>query len=223
MKFLIFAALLAVGVVPLAAQTPVSPDTKTPAAMRAAPVMHSDPVGYGYALPADWQVVDMQPAMPAIRQRFDKDADSEAEKKGLACAQVTFTARHGDPPSIIVVVTLPFDCWGTTLKDSDLPGFAVGTASGLKQTWNIVEPQYSAYKLGNHSMWIERATGNPLDHPESKRNLEVVCSILKKGAVCWMAFAPDDASMRVFEEGAVTLDEDAYKWLVPADAFPQKP
>ncbi|MGH9560184.1 MAG: hypothetical protein ACRD3S_01915 [Terracidiphilus sp.] len=227
MKIPALATLFALCIAPLAAQAPAAGDTKTPlsaaASVPATPTTHADPVGFSYTLPADWQLLDMQPAMPAIRQRFDKDASSEEEKKGLACAQVTFTARHGDPPSVIVAVTLPFDCWGTTLKDNDLPGFAVGTAGGLKKSWNVIDPQYSAYTLGGHSMWIERATGNPLDHPESKKNIEVVCSILKKGAVCWMAFAADDASMKTFEQGSVTLDDDAPAALVPASAFSPKP
>jgi hypothetical protein len=213
MKTIYLAVLLALSGALLAAQAPVSPATQT----------HSDPVGYSYTLPADWQMIDMQPALPAIRQRFEKDATSEGEKKGLECVQVAFTARHGDPASAILAVTMSFDCMGMTMKDSDLPAFAVGTASGLKKTWNIVDPQYGAYTVGSHSMWIERATGNPIDHPETHKTLEVVCGILKKGAVCWMAFAADDASLKIFEQAPVVFDGDAHAALVPPDALTKKP
>jgi hypothetical protein len=207
------AALLFLSAATFAAQTPASPSVQT----------HTDPLGYSYSLPADWQVLDIQPSLPVIRQKFDKDATTEAEKKGLACVQVAFTARRGDPPSAIVIVTLPFDCMGMTMKDSDLPAFASGTAEGLKKTWNIIDPQYGAYTLGSHSMWIERATGSPIDHPETKRTLEVVCSILKNGAVCWMAFAADDASLKVFEQAPVVLDGDGPAALVSTTAFAAKP
>jgi hypothetical protein len=53
--------------------------------------------------------------------------------------------------------------------------------------------------------------------------VETVCSILKKGAVCWMAIAADDAALQSFEHGAVTLDSEVPAPLVPADAFVKKP
>ncbi len=213
MKNPVFAALLVLCAAPLAGQALAS----------AAATTHTDPLGFSFSLPASWELLDMQPAIPVIRQRFEKDSTTEGEKKGLECVQLTFTARHGDPPSVILAVTLSFDCLGITMKDSDLPAYAVGTAEGLKKTWNVVDPHYSAYTLGTHSMWIERATGNPLDNPEAKRSLEVVCSMLKKGAVCWMAFVADDASLKIFEQAPVVLEGDAPAALVPANAFQTKP
>jgi hypothetical protein len=221
MKTIYLAVLLALSAAFLAAQTPVSPAAQAP--VSPATQTHSDPVGYSYTLPADWQMLDMQPALPALRQQFEKDATTEVEKKGLECVQVAFTARRGDPPSVILAVTYSFDCVGMTMKDSDLPAFAMGTAAGLKKTWNIVDPYYGAYMLGSHSMWIERAKGNPIDHPETQKTLEVVCGILKKGAVCWMAFAVDDASLKTFEQAPVVFDGDAHAALVPHDALTKKP
>jgi hypothetical protein len=213
MKTICFAAPLFLGSALLAAQAPAPAAAQT----------HTDPLGFSYSLPADWELLDMQPAIPAIRQQFEKDATTQSEKKGLECVQITFTARHGDPPSAILAVTLPFDCLGMTMKDSDLPAFGMGTAEGLKKSWTIADPHYGAYTLGTHSMWIERATGSPIDHPEVQRTLEVVCGLLKKGAVCWMAFAADDASLKLFEQSPVTIENSDATALVPANAFATKP
>jgi hypothetical protein len=53
--------------------------------------------------------------------------------------------------------------------------------------------------------------------------VETVCSVLKKGAVCWMAMAADKAGLQTFENGAVTLDGEVPAALVPATAFQKKP
>ena len=167
--------------------------------------------------------MDTAPSLPVVRQEVTKTATSEAEKKGIACVQVALTARQGSPSSVVVVVALPFDCFGETMTEKDLPGFASGASEGLKNTFNISDPVYGSYSLGTHSLWIERAAGAVKDHPEMNYTVETVCSVLKKGAVCWMAMAADDAHLRVFEQGLVTLDSEAPAALVPADAFQKKP
>jgi hypothetical protein len=53
--------------------------------------------------------------------------------------------------------------------------------------------------------------------------VETVCSVLKKGAVCWMAMAADKAGLQTFENGAVALDGEVPAALVPATAFEKKP
>lgn len=213
MKNAIFAALFVFCAASLAGQTLPS----------AAQTTHVDPLGFSYSLPADWEQVDMQPALPALRQQLDKDATSASEKKGLDCAQLDFGARRGDPPSAIIVVALRYDCYGQTMTDSDLPAFGLGTAQGLKQSWNVDNPVYGAYTLGSHSVWIERATGSPIGHPDMVRSVEAVCTLLKNGAVCWMAMAVDDASMKDFEHGQVVLDNDPPVALVPPGALTKKP
>jgi len=65
-------------------------------------------------------------------------------------------------------------------------------------------------------MWVERARGVLKDHPEVTYTVETVCSVLRKGAVCWMAMAKDDAALETFEHGAVSLDGEAPAALVPA-------
>jgi hypothetical protein len=214
MKSWILVPLVVFGSASLWAQAPASaPPSQT----------HASDIGFTYTLPADWQVVDTQPTLPAMQEQVAKTAKSEEEKKGIACVQIALTARHGNPGSVVVVVALPFDCFGQQMTDKDLPGFAAGASEGLKNTFEISDPVYGAYSLGTHSMWIERAAGAVKDHPEMKYTVETVCSILKKGAVCWMAMAADEVHLQIFERGLVALDREAPAALVPADAFQKKP
>jgi hypothetical protein len=223
MKISLSIALFLLCCLPLSSQ--VAAPTPAAQAPATAPVTqtHTSALGFAYGIPADWEVVDAAPMLPVLRQQAAKDATSEGEKQGAACVDVALTARHGDPASVIVVVALPFDCFGQQFSDKDLAAFGAGVAEGLKKTFTITDPVYGAYALGTHSIWIERAAGTYIDHPEVKRTVETVCSVLKKGAVCWMAMAADEDGMRTFEHGAVTLDGDAPVALVPADAFQKKP
>jgi len=109
------------------------------------------------------------------------------------------------------------------MTESDLPGMGSGAMEGIEQNFDVSEPNYGVYSLGSHSLWIERTKGTLKGHPEAKYTVETVCSILKKGAVCWMAIAADDAALQSFEHGAVTLDGEVPAPLVPADAFVKKP
>jgi hypothetical protein len=186
-------------------------------------VAHTSDIGFSYSIPVDWEVVDTKPTLPAVQAEVAKTAKSEDEKKGIGCVQVALTARHGDPASVVVVVGLPYDCYGTTMTEKDLPGFGAGAAEGIKNTFNISNAVHGAYAVGTHSMWVERADGVLKDSPEMKYTVETVCSVLKKGAVCWMAMAADKASLQIFENGAVALDGEAPAALVPATAFQKAP
>ena len=208
-----FSAMLVVAAAPLLGQTPASPATQT----------HAGDIGFTYTLPTSWEVVDAKPTLPTVRDEVAKNATSEDEKKGIACVQVALTARNGNPSSVVVVVALPFDCFGQTMTEKDLPGFASGASEGLKNTFDLSGPMYGSYAVGKHSMWVERASGTMKDHPEMKYTVETVCSVLKKGAVCWMAMAADEAGLTAFEKGSVTLDGEAASALVPATAFDKKP
>jgi len=211
----LLAALLLSGSTALFAQSP----TPTPAT----PQVHSSALGFNYSIPSDWEVVDSSATLPTVQQQVTQNATSEDEKKGIACAQVALTARHGSPPSVVVVVALPFDCFGQQMTPGDLPGFASGASEGLKKSFDITDPNHVTYSLGTHSMWIERAKGSPLGHPDMPYTVETVCTILKKGAVCWMALAANDAGLQTFEHGAVTIDGEAAPALVPAGTFSKKP
>lgn len=210
MKDRLFALLFLLCAAPLLAQAPAAQ-------------AHASDIGFTYSIPSDWEVVDTNLSLPAVQQDIAKTAKSEDEKKGISCVQVALTARHGDPPSVVVVVALPFDCYGTTMTEKDLASFGSGASEGIKNTFNISDPVRGSYLVGTHSMWVERATGAPKDNPAVKYTVETVCSILKKGAVCWMAMASDDAGLQTFEHGAVALDGEAAAILVPVNAFAKKP
>jgi hypothetical protein len=186
-------------------------------------VPHTADLGFTYSIPSDWEVVDAHPMLPAVKQEQSQSASTEEEKKGIECVQVSLTARHGTPPSVIVIVELPYGCFGQTMTKSDLPGFAQGASEGLKKSFDISDPIYGAYQLGSHNFWIERAKGTVIDHPEAVYEVEIACTLLKKGAACWMAMASDATALQTFETGKVALDGEAALPLVPARAFDQKP
>jgi hypothetical protein len=209
----LLAALLVLGSTPLLAQTPDA----------SAGVAHTSDIGFSYSVPADWEVVDTKPMLPSVQAEVAKTAKSEDEKKGIGCVQVVLTARHGDPSSVVVVVALPYDCYGTVMTAKDLPGFGSGAAEGIKNTFDISSAIHGAYTVGTHSMWVERADGVLKDSPQVKYTVETVCSLLKKGAVCLMAMAADKAGLQTFENGAVAFDGEAPAALVPATAFEKQP
>jgi hypothetical protein len=180
-------------------------------------------LGFTYNVPQDWTVVETAPSPEAVKTQPTQAPAALEQKRGSACIQVAETARHGDPSSVIVVVTLPFDCFGQTMTAQDLPGFGSSAAEGLKQVFDISDPVYGAYSLGSHSLWIERAKGNPKGKTEKQYTMEIACSLLQKGAVCWMTMAADEASLRAFEQGTVTLDGEAAAPLIPATAFDKAP
>jgi hypothetical protein len=214
--YLLTALLLACGA-PLLAQAPAgSPSTS---------VTHTytNEVGFSYSFPDDWDVVDMSSTLPAAQKQAQQSATTEDEKRGAACTQIALSARHGSPASTVVAVVLPFSCLGAEMTEKDLPGMGSGAMEGIQQNFDIAEPVYGVYSLGSHSLWIERAKGTLKGHTEVQYTVETVCSIMKRGAVCWMAIAADDASLQTFEHGEVTLGSDAPTALVPADAFVKKP
>jgi hypothetical protein len=223
MKAHIFTALIALCVTCVAAQSPdASPAAPTPVPVRVAQT-HSSDIGFSYSLPLDWEIMDTKPMLPVVREQVTKDATSEGEKKGIACAQIALLARYGDPHSVIEALVIPFDCLGQHFSDKDLASLASGMSTGLKKTFNITDPVYGAYTLGTHSVWIERATGSFISHPGTTRTLEIACTILKKGVVCWMAIAADVGALQTFEYGAVTLEGEELPALVPETALQKKP
>ena len=145
--------------------------------------------------------------------------DAVTTKKGDACVEVVLTAKHGTPASVVVVTALPFACYGQTLNSGDLGNFGAGAAEGLKQTFEITGAVQGGYTLGSHAVWIERAKGTPKGHPENPFTFEIACTVLAKGAVCWMTMAADAASLQAFEKAPVTLDGERSTALVPANAF----
>lgn len=176
-------------------------------------------LGFTYTYPSNWEVVDFKPALPAMRSSLENSATSDAEKKGIDCVQVSLLIRNGSPASVIEALVLPFDCLGVTYKDSDIAAIGMGMAQGLGSSVDVKNPVYGSYKIGAHTIWIEKANGAFLSRPEQNMQLEVLCGVLKKGVVCWMTFAMNQDALNTFENSTVKLEDDAPAKIVPADAF----
>jgi hypothetical protein len=179
--------------------------------------------GFEYRVPSGWDAIDAQSTLPEVKAQQTANAKTDEEKKEIACIQVPVSARKGQPPSFLAAMALPFDCFGQIMTEKDLPGFAEGASEGPRAFFDFDEPTFGSYKLGDHSMWIERAKGNLKGHPEMGYTLEVACSLLKRAAVCCMTVAGDDASLKQFEGTAATLDGEFFAELVPGNAFEKKP
>jgi hypothetical protein len=227
MRVVLAAAFFLAACVPFSAQTPAAaagqtvapvqtaaPAPAAPAATQPAQIDDSD-VGFNYSLPADWEFVAAPPA-PKVTVPFP---GAVGTKKGDACVDVVLTAKRGTPASVVVVMALPFACYGQSLNPSDLANFGAGAAEGLKQTFDIADPVQGNYTLGSHAVWIERAKGTPKGHPENPFTFEIACTLLAKGAACWMTMTADAASLQAFENAPVTLDGERSGALVPASAF----
>jgi hypothetical protein len=188
-----------------------------------APQKLAGDIGFTFDLPPDWTVVEAKPSSPEVKTAPTQAPATEQQKKGTACIQVALTATRGTPSSVVVVVALPFDCYGQMMSEQDLEGFGSGAADGLKGDFDLVNPVFGLYTRGSHSFWIERAKGNPKGRSETQYTVEVVCSILQRGAACWMTMAADEASLGAFERARVTLDGEAAAPLVPSSAFEKAP
>lgn len=227
--FLAGVLLILCGCAPLVAQEPVKEAVKDTAKDTVKDTVKEAPgtgIGYSYQLPPQWAVVAVAPPPAPVSAPAPL-----VPKKGTACISVPQTARRGTPASVIVVVELPFDCYGETMTAPDLASFGAGITDGLKQTFDLADPILGGYTLGSHSVWIERARGNPKGKtpPQAKAQppypytVEVACSLLTKAAVCWLATAADEASLHDFEAMPVELDTDAATALVPSTAFDKPP
>jgi hypothetical protein len=231
MRVAFAAAVFLLSCVPLAAQA-AAPESSAAPAQVATPAQAANPspatttatqpvqvddsdAGFKFSLPADWEFV-APPSAPKVTVPFP---DAMGAKKGDACVEVVFTAKHGTPASVVVVTALPFACYGQSMKPSDLGNFGAGAAEGMKQTFDVTDPVEGNYTLGSHAVWIERAKGTPKGHPANPFIFEIACTVLAKSAVCWMTMAADAASLQAFENAPVTLDGDSSAALVPASAF----
>jgi hypothetical protein len=188
-------------------------------AAAAEPAVYKSELGFSYGYPSDWELVDTKPMLPSLKLQEQEKAANDNEKRGAACTQIGLLLRHGSPASVMMTMALPYDCYGTHFATSDLAGFGTGVSSGLKQSFDIKDEQYSAYKSGSHNLWIERAKGTAKNNPGEPYTIETVCALLGKGAVCWMGMMKDDAGLKIFEQGQVTLEGDAPTALVPAGTF----
>lgn len=214
MKPTLSAALLVVFAAIASAQAPVpkAPATRT----------YSNPLGFSYAFPAVWEVVDHSATLAQVQQQVQQQAGDDQERRGASCIQIALSARYGMPASSVATLVLPFDCLGAEMRESDLPGMAAGAIEGLRQSMNLGEPATGSYQLGSHKAWIERLQGSIKGDMAAQYTIESVCTLVKKAAVCWTVIAADDPALGTFEQGAVTLDQDQARALVPPDAFQKK-
>ena len=184
-----------------------------------APALRSD-LGFTFNLPSGWQKQNApQPEQP--KPAIPAPAANAEVSRSAACAHVTLFTADNEPGSAVAVTELAFDCLGQA--STDLAGFGQGAAEGLKQSFAVNKPLFGSYTLGGHSMWIERVTGTTKEGPDTPYTIEVACSLLKKGAVCWMTIAASADALKTFETGEVALEGEPPTALVPASAFNEKP
>jgi hypothetical protein len=197
-----------------AAPTSAPAATTTPAHP---PQVDDTSVGFSYGLPSDWEFVAPPPA-PKVVVPYPTLL---APRKGDACIDIVLTAKHGSPGSVVVVLDLPFSCYGQTMTADDLVNFGAGAVEGMKQTFELKTDAVEAtYSLGGHKMWAERVHGTPKGHPENRYVFEIACTLLEKGAACWMTMAADWADLKAFEEATVSLEGDQPAALVPRSSLP---
>jgi len=192
----------------------------SPLAVRAQSVTRTSELGFSFTVPAGWDVMETS---AVAKEQARQNAKTEEDKKGLACVDIGFTARRGDPPSVMTEVALPFDCYGQQMTEADLPSFASSASAGLEQNFDLGEPVYGVYRSGTHGFWIERVKGTVKGQGAIGFTIEIACSVTKKAAVCFMAMASNDSSLAAFEQMPVSLDGDPPVALVPANAFEKKP
>ncbi|MGC9224814.1 MAG: hypothetical protein ACP5E2_12865 [Terracidiphilus sp.] len=203
-----------------ATPAPAQPAASAPTAVSAQPPQVEDSkVGFSFSLPADWEFVAPAPA----RKVTEPYPGLATVKKGDACIETVFTARHGSPASVVVVTALPFACYGHTMKASDLGSLGAGAVEGLKRTFSVHDSVQGNYALGGHTVWIERAKGTHKGHEKTPFVYETACTVLARGAVCWMTAAADWNSLHDFEQAPVTLEGERFAALVPVNAFVSSP
>ena len=216
---MLFACAPLLGQATTAASTPAAVSARTTAP---APQTNNSDIGFSYKLPAEWESVP-EPPPPAPSPEVIANSKLATVKKGTACVQVAFTAKHGTPASVVVVVALPFACYGQVMTAGDLPDFGAGARRNSRRPSMLPQMQSRA-----NTGWAAIACGlsarrEPPGPPQSECTFEMVCTVLEKVAACWIAMAADDVGLQAFEQGAVSLDGEPATALVPASAFPAKP
>lgn len=192
-----------------------------PSAHAPAQVENKD-IGFSFSLPGEWELV-AAPALPAQQQKEEQKAPIAEDRQGVACIDIPLTAQRGKPASVVAIVELPFACFGQKMKYDDLPGFGQGATEGLKRTLDIIAPITASYRLAGHRIWIERAKATPKGKTTPEFTVEIACTVLEKGAVCWLAQAADAAGLQAFEHASVTLDGRNAGAIVPRDVFVKNP
>ncbi|HEV2214192.1 MAG TPA: hypothetical protein VGR64_02810 [Terracidiphilus sp.] len=103
--------------------------------------------------------------------------------------------------------------------EKDLPGFVQQALQNIRQTMILSDEVHGSYMLGTHPMQIERASGVVIGAPDIRYTVEITCSVLHRGAVCWMGMAAALPDLTTFEQGRVSLDGEPAAFLVPPNVF----
>ena len=222
MRKTIFTTVLLAACLPGLSQAPANNKTEDDALKSQAAansVAYQSDLDFSYTYTSDWDVVDTKPMMPALHMQTEDKAGSDPEKRAAGCVQIGLLLRRGDPASVVMAISLPWECLGKTYLNSDLPAFGGGVAKGLTRGFDVKDPVYGSYKLGTHYFWIERMEGTSKQHPEFHRTIEAACTLLKKGAVCMTGLLSNDADSAIFEQSRIALEGEAATQLIPANAF----
>jgi hypothetical protein len=179
-------------------------------------------LSFSYTLPSDWEAFDDRQSLLAVQQQTEKSGATVEARRGINCTRKLMTSRHGKPYSVVSVSALPFACFGHEMPASDLPAFASGGWDNLKSEFDMSEMFWTDYSLGSHAVRAQRANGNIKGHPEIHYRIELVCTVLKKAAVCWTGLSTDDAAQRAFEQSTPKLDSDPATELVPENGVEWK-
>ena len=176
-------------------------------------------LGYSFAYPQDWVLMDTGASLPEVKQQAADEAKSDEGKQSANCAQMDMTLRHVSASGMIVAMALPFACYGQKLAPQDLAGFGGSVASGLSQAFDVQFSLTKTYRLGSHDLWVERDQATAKADATQSFLVETVCGLLDKAAVCWVGIVKDESDLATFENTAITLESDKPVGLVPAGVF----
>jgi hypothetical protein len=176
-------------------------------------------LGYSFAYPQDWVLMDTGASLPEVKQQAAEAAKSDEGKQSANCAQMDMTLRHVSASGMIVAMALPFACYGQRLPPEDLAGFGASVASGLSQPFDIQFSLTKTFHSGSHDLWVERDQATAKADFSQSFIVETVCGLLNKAAVCWVGIVKDGGDLATFEQGQITLDGDKPTALVPAGVF----
>jgi hypothetical protein len=211
-RFLAFAFLLLL-CLPTMAQTAPSPDV-TPHG-----ILVSE-LGFRYHTPEGWEPLDLAPMLPNVQKALAKHLDSNAEAQAAACMQYLYLSHHAMPPSMELIMALPYACYKIEIHDSELSSYTTGITAGVSRTFDAAGPVSKSYQLNGKTVFILRTTGQMKEHPEfGSYTLEIVSVLLKKGLVVWMGMAQNETELATFEHTTVELEGGPAVTLVPDNVF----
>lgn len=184
--------------------------------MDGAALLYSSDFGFQYTYPAGWTRVDTASMMPSIQMQQQARALTDKAKRAAACTHIGLLVTRSNPTMKIIIIELPYSCYGSSYQDSEVSTYGPGVLDGLGQQFDIGAPtSTTTYKLGKHSIWANRSHATLKQHPDQPYEMETVCTILSKAAVCWVAIAEQAQMLSVLEQGQVSLDGDPLVALVP--------